>query len=203
MDITEVRVKLVDGKQQDKLKAFCSITIDDAFVIRDLKIIEGAKGLFVAMPSRKITTRCDGCGGKNQIGARFCSQCGASQPADRGGRGRDGRLKLHADIAHPINSSCRESIQNRVLESYEQEVEASGQPGYQPPNLEDFGDEGDEDVAVEAAPPRFSMPPPPRRIEPVESAAIPRPEPENLHRREKTIETGNPPPDDNFGAGLF
>ena len=66
MEITEVRVKLVDGKQ-DKLRAFCSITIDDAFVIRDLKIIEGSKGLFVAMPSRRLTSRCNKGGSKNQI----------------------------------------------------------------------------------------------------------------------------------------
>jgi stage V sporulation protein G len=50
MDITEVRVSLRDDQ---KLKAFVSITLDDCFVIRGLKIIEGADGMFVAMPSRK------------------------------------------------------------------------------------------------------------------------------------------------------
>ncbi|MEM7164965.1 MAG: septation protein SpoVG family protein [Planctomycetota bacterium] len=137
MDITEVRVKLVEGKQ-DKLKAFCSITIDNSFVVRDLKVIEGAKGLFVAMPSRKITVRCDKCGAKNQIGGRYCSNCSSALPADRGARGRDGRLKLHADIAHPINSECRESIQTRVLESFEEEFAASSEPGYQPASFEDL-----------------------------------------------------------------
>ena len=52
MEITEVRVKLMD-EPGERLQAFCSITFDDAFVVRDLKIIEGAKGVFVAMPSRK------------------------------------------------------------------------------------------------------------------------------------------------------
>ncbi|MGE3167044.1 MAG: septation protein SpoVG family protein [Planctomycetota bacterium] len=203
MEITEVRVKLVDGKQQDKLKAFCSITIDHAFVIRDLKIIEGAKGLFVAMPSRKITTRCEACGGKNQIGARFCSQCGSSQPPERGGRGRDGRLKLHADIAHPIHSSCRESIQARVLESYESEVLASEQPGYQPPSFDDFDQPEEDEVAVESPQPRFQAPPRARRVEPLAPEPRPTLVPENHHRDEKSVETGNPPPDDNFGAGLF
>jgi stage V sporulation protein G len=50
MDITEVRISL---RGDQKLKAFVSITLDDCFVIRGLKIIEGASGMFVAMPSRK------------------------------------------------------------------------------------------------------------------------------------------------------
>jgi len=51
LDITEVRVRKVNG--DGKLKAFASITIDNAFVVHDLKVIEGKKGYFVAMPSRK------------------------------------------------------------------------------------------------------------------------------------------------------
>jgi stage V sporulation protein G len=50
MKITEVRVSLRDDA---KLKAFASITLDDSFVIRGLKIIEGKTGTFVAMPSRR------------------------------------------------------------------------------------------------------------------------------------------------------
>ena len=50
MEITEVRISLRDDA---KLKAFASITLDDCFVIRGLKIIKGQQGVFVAMPSRK------------------------------------------------------------------------------------------------------------------------------------------------------
>lgn len=50
LEITEVRISLRDD---DKLKAFASMTFNDAFVIRGLKIIEGKNGMFVAMPSRK------------------------------------------------------------------------------------------------------------------------------------------------------
>ncbi|MBI5710564.1 MAG: septation regulator SpoVG [Candidatus Eisenbacteria bacterium] len=50
MEITEVRVSL---RNDEKLKAFVSITLNDSFVIRGLKIIHGNSGLFVAMPSRK------------------------------------------------------------------------------------------------------------------------------------------------------
>ena len=67
MVITEVRIKLMeDHNENERLQAFCSVTFDDAFVVRDLKIIEGTKGSFVAMPSRKLTDRCGGCGCKNQ-----------------------------------------------------------------------------------------------------------------------------------------
>jgi stage V sporulation protein G len=50
IEITEVRVSL---RNDDKLKAFVSITLNDSFVIRGLKVIRGNTGLFVAMPSRK------------------------------------------------------------------------------------------------------------------------------------------------------
>ncbi|MHC4629285.1 MAG: SpoVG family protein, partial [Planctomycetota bacterium] len=62
MEITEVRAKLVSNKD-DRLKAFCSITMDKEFVVRDIKIIEGANGFFVAMPSRKMSDHCEKCGG--------------------------------------------------------------------------------------------------------------------------------------------
>lgn len=50
MEITEIRITL---REDDKLKAFASITLDGALVVRGLKIIEGANGTFVAMPSRR------------------------------------------------------------------------------------------------------------------------------------------------------
>ena len=129
MEITEIRIKIVEDNNE-RLQAFCSITFDDAFVIRDLKIIEGTKGSFVAMPSRKLTDRCSHCGFKNHLRARFCNQCGAKLDEDRAIRGVDGRAKLHADIAHPINSACREKIQSAILAAYAHELERSKQPGY-------------------------------------------------------------------------
>src|SRR5262245_44880771 len=114
----------------ERLQAFCSVTFDDAFVVRDLKIIEGTKGSFVAMTSRKLTDRCGQCGCKNHLRARYCNQCGHKLDEDRATRDADGRAKLHADIAHPINSACREVIQTAVLRSYHEEKERSKQPGY-------------------------------------------------------------------------
>ena len=81
MKITDVRVRKV--AKEGKMKAIVSITIDDEFVVHDIKVIEGEKGLFIAMPSKKAT---------------------------------DGEYR---DIAHPINSTTRENIQNIILESYE------------------------------------------------------------------------------------
>ncbi|MFN0060169.1 MAG: septation protein SpoVG family protein [Planctomycetota bacterium] len=138
MEITEVRVKLVEGASQDKLKAFCSITIDGAFVVRDLKVIEGTKGLFVAMPSRKLTARCQKCGAKNQVRSNYCSDCGYSMAGDRGQRAKDARIKLHADIAHPINAVCREVIQARVLKNYQEECDAALRPDYAPKSFDDY-----------------------------------------------------------------
>jgi stage V sporulation protein G len=127
--ITEVRIKLMEDNNE-RLLAFCSVTFDDAFVVRDLKIIEGSKGSFVAMPSRKLTDRCPQCGCKNHLRARYCNQCGAKLDEDRAIRDADGRAKLHADIAHPINSACREVIQTAILKAYREERERSKLPGY-------------------------------------------------------------------------
>ncbi len=53
MQITDVRIRKVD--RDGKMKAVVSITIDDEFVVHDIKVIEGEKGLFIAMPSRKAS----------------------------------------------------------------------------------------------------------------------------------------------------
>lgn len=81
MQVTDVRVRKI--AKESKMKAVVSITLDDEFVVHDIKIIEGDKGLFIAMPSKKAS---------------------------------DGEYR---DIAHPINSQTRESIQKVILESYE------------------------------------------------------------------------------------
>jgi stage V sporulation protein G len=149
VEITEVRIKLMEDNSgsNERLQAFCSITFDDMFVIRDLKIIEGAKGFFVAMPSRKLTDRCGHCGTKNHLRSRFCSQCGCRLDENRAIRDADGRAKLHADIAHPINSMCREKIQGAVLASYADELERSKLPGYI--SRYDDLDGGEYEAAVE------------------------------------------------------
>ena len=53
MTITDVRVRKIRREVEDKLRAVVSITIDGEFVVHDIKVIDGDKGLFIAMPSRK------------------------------------------------------------------------------------------------------------------------------------------------------
>ena len=53
MNITDVRVRKITA--EGKMKAIVSITIDDVFVVHDIKVIDGEKGLFIAMPSKKAT----------------------------------------------------------------------------------------------------------------------------------------------------
>ena len=141
MDITEVRIKLVENSD-DRLQAFCSITFDNCFVVRDLKIIEGSDGPFVAMPSRKLTAHCPECGYRNHLRAKYCNQCSVRLPRSRGPEPA-GRTKLYADIAHPIHSDCRDVIQRKVIEEFEAELDRAENPDYKSRYDEDYDGPGD------------------------------------------------------------
>lgn len=84
MQITDVRVRKLT--KEGKMRAVVSVTLDNEFVVHDIKVIEGDKGLFIAMPSKKAT---------------------------------DGEYR---DIAHPINSTTRDRLQQIILEKYEEAV---------------------------------------------------------------------------------
>ncbi len=191
MQVTEVRVKLMDRKSE-RLKAFCSVTFDSEFVVRDVKVIEGTHGLFVAMPSRQLSDRCPMCRNKNALRARFCSECGARLDESRATRNEQGRLKLHVDIAHPINAACREAIEKVLLESYHQEVERSGQPDYEPQHLDH--EEADHSATVVTHPDEPD--------EPAEPA-----EPEGQEKTDIAPEPKEEKPQDNeghrFGQGIL
>lgn len=137
MNISEIRVKLLP-RHKDKLRGFASITVDDCVVIRDIKIIEGGRGLFVAMPSRKLCDRCKSCGGKNHLRARFCNDCGQRLQGQRGGEDERGRPRLYADIAHPIHQQARELVQRSILQAFDAEVERSKEEGYQAVRFDDL-----------------------------------------------------------------
>ena len=125
MEITEVRIFLKEG-QDRKLKAYATLTFDKAFVVRNAKVIEGTKGLFVAMPSRRLKESCPKCRFKNVVRSKFCNQCGANLPPHveqkpvTQGDSRE-RQSEHRDIAHPITSEFREYIQKKVLTAYDEE----------------------------------------------------------------------------------
>ena len=121
MEITEVRVVAKEGKDK-KLKGYATVTFDNAFVVRNIKVIQGTTGLFVAMPSKKSKYPCTQCGTKNEIGSHFCNRCGASM---------EGAVEIvedvedreeHHDIAHPINQQFRDYLQSKVLEVFSKET---------------------------------------------------------------------------------
>ena len=85
MNITDVRVRKMT--KEGKMKAVVSITIDDEFVVHDIKVIEGEKGLFIAMPSKKTATG------------------------------------EYRDVAHPINSSTRDRIQDIILDKFREAMQ--------------------------------------------------------------------------------
>ncbi len=126
MKITEVRIFKKED-QDKKLRAFSTITIDGCFVVRDIKIIEGTKGLFVAMPSRRLKEPCPRCHSRNVVRSLYCGQCGAQlrQTARAPNVSEEDeaiiRQNEHKDIAHPITAECREYIQEVVLGAYEKE----------------------------------------------------------------------------------
>ncbi len=201
MEITEVRIKLMEDASE-RLQAFCSITFDNSFVIRDLKIIDGTNGPFVAMPSRKLTAHCPQCGCKNHLRAAHCNQCGIRLAEDRLIKDEDGRAKLYADIAHPINSACREMIQERVIREFHLELDRSKLPGYR-----STYDDYDGETAVAATPLKKDAPPVREKtqVQPAE------PQPRSPHKPPSHAGGHHAPRHatqqdskrDGFGAGIF
>lgn len=207
MEITEVRIKLME-EPGERLKAFCSITFDNCFVVRDLKIIDGSNGPFVAMPSRKLTSHCPGCGTKNHLRAPYCNQCGKRLSDSRAPKDADGRAKLYADIAHPINSCCREMIQDCVISEYYEEIERAKEPGYVS-RYDDFDFEYSD--APRNRPARFDRPhtaPSPSHIDQKQLTPIDGASPKtHFHAPPNTERAGGPTSrpsgGEAFGAGIF
>ena len=117
MKITDVRITLAE-KSEGQLKAFCSITIDDEFVVHELKVIEAKDRLFVSMPARKAHTHCGPCGTKTNLLNNYCHQCGAKMPVPQIPTREDGGGKLYLDICHPITHECRAEIHAAVTAAY-------------------------------------------------------------------------------------
>lgn len=123
MEITEVKIFLKDSPDK-KLKAYATVTFDNAFVVRNIKVIEGTSGLFIAMPSRKIKQPCLKCNFRNEARSKYCNQCGVTLPVSVRTPGPEASAEAqleHRDIAHPITQAFREYLQKKVLEGYEQE----------------------------------------------------------------------------------
>lgn len=129
MEITEVRITRAGDIRggNDRLAAFCSVTLDDMFAVRDMKIIRDRHGLFVAMPSRKVHDSCPECGGKTPVTARFCGDCGTKLCKGREAAAMNEHGRLHVDVAFPVNAACREMFEATILAAYEAEERGLGE----------------------------------------------------------------------------
>jgi stage V sporulation protein G len=121
MEITEIRVFPKEG-QDKKLKAYTTVTFDNAFVVRNIKVIQGQGGLFIAMPSRKMKSLCPKCSFKNEVGSKFCNHCGGSLPLNNMQLAATDAKAEHRDVAHPITQEFREHLQKKILEAYTKEA---------------------------------------------------------------------------------
>lgn len=128
MEITEIKVYPKKLGSDKKLKAFVTITIDNAFVIRDIKVIEGKRGLFVAMPSAKVTTGCPKCGKKNPLRSNFCSNCAADLSTIRDQHAQ-AEEEEHRDVAHPINKETRRYIHDVIVKEYHTALDSTDEFG--------------------------------------------------------------------------
>jgi stage V sporulation protein G len=148
--ISETRIKIMgdDPSGRDRLKAFASITIDGMYLTRDLKVIEGDKGFFISMPSKRLQDRCPRCEAKNPLTNRYCGHCGRELGGGRAVRDENGKAKLFADVAHPITPACRALIHDAVIDAYIRELELSRRPGY----VCRYADPGDVEGGRQAEP---------------------------------------------------
>jgi len=117
MEITEVRISVRDNEGK-RLKAYATVTFDNSFVVRNIKIVEGNNGLFVAMPARKARQFCSRCGKKVDVGSRYCNHCGGNMPPPPQENIDSARQSAHQDLAHPINQQFRDYLQSKVLDAY-------------------------------------------------------------------------------------
>lgn len=130
MEITEVRVSLREHEGK-RLKAYATVTFDNSFVVRNIKVVEGNNGLFVAMPARKLKQFCARCGKKVDMGSRYCGMCGVQLPESPRNATPD-KQATHQDLAHPINQEFRDYLQSKVLDAYYEEKKNVGKEDYAP-----------------------------------------------------------------------
>jgi len=162
MEITEVKVKVVP-RGNNKLKAFATITFDNAFVVKDIRVIQGLKGMIIAMPAKKLTFRCFKCGCKNPMRARFCNECGGRvRPGQPRRNPTTGRPVHQVDIAHPINPEARKLIEEKIIQAYQSEFDkirdGIAQQVGEPVGDEEF--EEYEEAEMGENPPSPASPPP-------------------------------------------
>ena len=116
--ITDVKISL-NSDERGKLKAIATMTLDNVFVVKDIKVIDGKRGLFVAMPCSQVTEKCPRCRVKNPINSRYCTNCGKAFPNNKK-ISFNSRREDYRDIAHPICKDCRDYIESVILGAYKE-----------------------------------------------------------------------------------
>ncbi len=113
VNITNVHLQLCDENNR-RLRAYCSLVFDDAFVVHNIRIIEKNGELLMAMPSRKVTEKCRLCGINNSIDSTFCAGCGKRFDDQH----ELYTKKVHVDVVHPINADFRSTLEERIFKEY-------------------------------------------------------------------------------------
>lgn len=121
MELTEIRFFEEQSPRtgEDRLLAYVTIVFDGCFVVRELRLIRGDTGPFLAMPCRKLLDHCPACQGRNALTARFCNRCGGPLADNRAGPDNRGRPKVHVDVCHPVDSETRQRLTAAVVAAWD------------------------------------------------------------------------------------
>ena len=95
----------------ERVLAYVSIVIDEAFVVRDLRLIRANDKLFLAMPNREVTRPCRRCAAACGASHRFCNACGAQLEPQR---------VVRLDMVQPITAEFRQTLEKEVLAAFAQ-----------------------------------------------------------------------------------
>ncbi len=125
MKITHIRILLPPkGNTSDKFLGSATVEFDQELVLHEVKIVRGYRGEFVSLPSRKLSDRCPCCHARNSLDAGYCEKCGERRSKDRIPLDHNGKRKLYMDFLHPISGKFRDYLEEKVLEAYDQEIQA-------------------------------------------------------------------------------
>lgn len=122
MRITNVEISF-DGVHssngREHLLGFSCVTFEHCFVVQDLRIINGDRGPFVSMPSRKLMDHCPQCRTKNHLRAKYCNNCGSRLSDDRIYiNSLTGKPKYYEDLVYPITQDFREYLEREIMRRY-------------------------------------------------------------------------------------
>lgn len=142
MEITDVQIDIPTGyyapdDSRSNLLACYTLIMDDELALHCVKLIQGERGPFVAMPAEKKQDHCPRCHSKNHCQANFCSNCGLPLDKERYLKiqpNSKGQIKLYNDIVHPLTVDLRQYLLEECLDVFDEEKRYPGT--YRPRRLE-------------------------------------------------------------------